>query len=384
MSNGEYIFKIRIIFVISCLLRGVVKVYVITSLSQLKEGMKLAKPIKTRISYEVLLQEGTILTQRHIDYLSQYYLDTIFVEVNSEMLNNLLGDDLKLFAKLPNTKAKKVYTNALYTIHNLFSLSKEGKELDLEPVKKVIDDLLMEISKNSNLMLQLATFKSYHQYTLTHSINVSIFSVFLGNALLVSPKFLKNLAFGGLLHDIGKTQISKQILDKPGPLDDAEFKIIKNHPEIGYNIIKANTDVDPEVLDIILHHHEKKDGTGYPDGLKNEEISLASKIVAVADIYDALTSDRSYRAKLLPHESIEYLFVNTSKKHLEEELVKTFINNVAIYPVGTMVELTDGRQGKVVGFPEYFPMRPIIQISGKRNEKINLLNNPNILIKKII
>ncbi len=229
----------------------------------------------------------------------------------------------------------------------------------------------MEISKNSNLMLQLATFKSYHQYTLTHSINVSIFSVFLGNALLVSPKFLKNLAFGGLLHDIGKTQISKQILDKPGPLDDAEFKIIKNHPEIGYNIIKANTDVDPEVLDIILHHHEKKDGTGYPDGLKNEEISLASKIVAVADIYDALTSDRSYRAKLLPHESIEYLFVNTSKKHLEEELVKTFINNVAIYPVGTMVELTDGRQGKVVGFPEYFPMRPIIQISGKRNEKIN-------------
>ncbi len=123
MSNGEYIFKIRIIFVISCLLRGVVKVYVITSLSQLKEGMKLAKPIKTRISYEVLLQEGTILTQRHIDYLSQYYLDTIFVEVNSEMLNNLLGDDLKLFAKLPNTKAKKVYTNALYTIHNLFSLN---------------------------------------------------------------------------------------------------------------------------------------------------------------------------------------------------------------------------------------------------------------------
>ncbi len=156
------------------------------------------------------------------------------------------------------------------------------------------------------------------------------------------------------------------------------------HPIYGYEMMKEMAPkLDEKVMDIILHHHEKSDGTGYPDGLSGEDLSLPSRIVAVADVYDALTSTRSYRPRMLPHESIEYLFVDACRKHLDEEMVTAFIHGVAVYPVGTKVELTNGKRGHVVGFPEYFPMRPTICLEDT-SEIINLLYMPSVLIKSII
>ncbi|KUO50603.1 MAG: hypothetical protein APF76_08115 [Desulfitibacter sp. BRH_c19] len=358
--------------------------YIATQFSKLQKGMKLSKPIRTSVSYSVLLAEGTVINEKHLNYLYNKSLDTIYIKVEDGTLKKVLGDEIKVLDALPDCRTKEAYLDILCTMHNIFTIGREDKEIDFKPVDDVVKKLITEVTISEDMVMQLTSFRSYHEYTLTHSINVALLAVFLGHVLKLPMSLLRIIAYGGLLHDIGKLRVPAEILNKPGPLNEEELVVIRMHPIYGYEMMKEKAPkLDERFLDIILHHHEKTDGSGYPEGISGEDLSLPARIVAVADVYDALSSTRSYRQRMLPHESIEYLFVDACRKHLDEDMVKAFIHGVTIYPAGTKVELTNGQRGSVIGFQEFFPMRPTIRLEDT-SEIINLLYMPNVLIKNII
>jgi HD-GYP domain-containing protein (c-di-GMP phosphodiesterase class II) len=169
-----------------------------------------------------------------------------------------------------------------------------------------------------------------------------------------------DLGVGAMLHDIGKTQIPMEILMKPGKLTDEEYALMKEHSLQGYQMLKDIPDIPLLSAHCALQHHERLDGSGYPRGLKGDEIHLYGKIVGIADVYDALTTNRVYRKAFLPHEALEYLFTSTGQ--FDSNLIAVFRDHVAIYPIGLIVTLSNGVKAVVVDINTKYPQRPIVRV----------------------
>jgi HD-GYP domain-containing protein (c-di-GMP phosphodiesterase class II) len=223
-------------------------------------------------------------------------------------------------------------------------------------------------------------------YTFAHSVNVCVLSIISGIGLGYSISRLKELGVGAILHDIGKLKVPQELLKKPSQLTVEEFEEIKKHTIYGYEILKNNKKVSMVSAFIAFGHHERYDGSGYPLQLKGESIHHCARIVAVADVYDALTSDRVYRKKIKPHEAIEYI-LSLSAHHFDEEIVQSFIRFVAIYPVGTGVILNTKERGVVISENKDMPTKPVIRVvyseKGKKVSKyyeIDLSSSKNVFI----
>ena len=171
--------------------------------------------------------------------------------------------------------------------------------------------------------------------------------VALAKQLGLDEQQTRSAGLSGLMHDLGKAAMPMDVLNKPGKLTEAEFNIIKTHPEEGYKLLLTGTDVDPMVLDVCLHHHEKTDGSGYPKGLKDTEISLFAKMGAVCDVYDAITSNRPYKTGWDPAESLRRM-AEWAKGHFDIQVFQAFVKSLGIYPIGSLVQLSSGRLGVVV------------------------------------
>jgi len=171
---------------------------------------------------------------------------------------------------------------------------------------------------------------------------------------------LRELTLGAMLHDIGKSAIPLEILNKPSNLTDVELEIIKNHPVLGEEILRR-TSLSSEVLAIIRHHHERWNGKGYPDGVRKRAISLNTQIVTVADVFDALVGDRPYRNGLPPYHALELIIAGSSEE-FNEEIVACFIQCLILYPQGSIVTLNTGEAGTVIGLHPNYPSRPLIKI----------------------
>ena len=180
-----------------------------------------------------------------------------------------------------------------------------------------------------------------------HSVAVCAMMIALSKQLGLDEEQTRMAGIAGLMHDLGKAAMPMEVLNKPGKLTDAEFAIIKTHPEEGHRMLMTGTDVDPIVLDVCLHHHEKTDGSGYPEGLKDEGISLFAKMGAVCDVYDAITSNRPYKAGWDPAESLRRM-AEWSKGHFDPKVFQAFVKSLGIYPIGSLVKLSSGRLGVVV------------------------------------
>lgn len=350
-----------------------------------KTGMKIAKAIWHPYSYTVLLNAGTILTDIYIKRLKELKVKDIYI-TEGNFLKEENFADIPTIKHFPNCIEKQVYLETYQRFKTMFEDTKEGKTFNLPPVAQTVESLVDQILHDQNILIQLALVKSHDNYTVTHSINVAIFSVLLGSFLGWAKEDLTNLGIGALLHDIGKAKIPLSILNKPGSLSFHEFGVIKHHPVFGYEELCKVPGMSDSICSIVRDHHERCDGTGYPNRLKDSEISLAAKIVAIADVYDALTTDRVYREAMMPHDAVELIMTNSADGHLDHNLVKTFLQNVAIYPIGAMVELTNGHTGKIVTIPPQMPMRPTIQLDYKIGgiDTICLLNQPTLFIKKIV
>lgn len=240
-----------------------------------------------------------------------------------------------------------------------------------------MSNLVEHILRTPDTMVWLSQLKEKDEYTAIHSVNVCILSLTFGRTLGLSETELNNLGVGALLLDIGKSKIPDNILKKSDALTDDEFLVVKAHAFLGYVSLENNKSISKESLEIILNHHERLNGTGYPNGRRGNEITQLTRIVSIVDVFDAITSDRCYKDALQAQHALNEIY-NMAPDELDQNLVEAFIKCIGIYPVGSIVSLNTGHTGVVVRLNDDNRLKPIVGLVLNRNkepyDKIKLLN----------
>lgn len=347
----------------------------------MKPGMVLARSIYND-SGRVLLSEGISVTSRMISRLQQLNVTYVYIE-----------DARTSGMEVPTIISDKTRKEAVKTITDTFKSVEHEKELSKwfvmdkssKSIKSLIQNLLTDMKSNEEVSALLTDVYVHDNYVFTHSLNVTLYALSIGLKLGLPQKDLETLGLGGILHDIGKMLIPNEILFKPGKLTSDEFAEMKRHATYGYDILRNMQTIPLMVAHCAFQHHERLNGSGYPRGIKSHDIHLFGKILAVADVFDAVTSHRIYRSAMLPHEGLEILYAGSGSLY-EPEIIEAFRKSVAIYPYGLMVTLNDGRKGLVVGQNKDLTERPVIRVVEEEGEEletpydINLKDHLNLAI----
>lgn len=244
-------------------------------------------------------------------------------------------------------RAAKIVDKSKGAVFSMFSEARMGKAIEAEQAMPLVEEIANSVMRNPGALIGLARLKTADDYTYMHSVAVCALMIALARQLQLSDDETREAGLAGLLHDIGKMAVPTAILNKPGRLTDDEFVSIKEHPSAGHAMLLEAKGVSQIALDVCLHHHEKVDGSGYPDGLTGDQISLYAKMGAVCDVYDAITSNRPYKAGWCPAESLKKMS-EWSRGHFDEAVFQAFVRSIGIYPVGTLVKMMSGRLGVVV------------------------------------
>jgi HD-GYP domain-containing protein (c-di-GMP phosphodiesterase class II) len=244
-------------------------------------------------------------------------------------------------------RAAKICFQSKQAVISMFEEARMGKSVDTGGARQLVEEISDSVARNPGALISLARLKTVDDYTYMHSVAVCAMMVGLAKQLGLDEEQTRLAGMAGLMHDLGKALMPMEVLNKPGKLTEAEFNIIKTHPVEGHRMLLAGHDVSPMVLDVCLHHHEKTDGSGYPKGLKTDQISLFAKMGAVCDVYDAITSNRPYKSGWDPAESLRKM-AEWAIGHFDVKVFQAFVKSLGIYPIGSLVKLTSGRLGVVV------------------------------------
>lgn len=245
-------------------------------------------------------------------------------------------------------RATRIVAASRTAMATMFQDVRLGKAVDAEHCLPVVDEITQSVNRNPGAIVSLARLKTSDDYTYMHSVAVCALMVSLAKQLGLSAPEVREAGLAGLVHDLGKALMPLAVLNKPGSLTPEEFAIMKGHPEAGHRLLAEANGVGPIALDVCLHHHEKVNGKGYPHGLRGEAISLFAKMGAVCDVYDAITSNRPYKAGWDPAESIQKMALWAREGHFEEGIFQAFVKSIGIYPTGALVRLQSGRLAVVV------------------------------------
>jgi len=243
-------------------------------------------------------------------------------------------------------QAKAVIKRARSVVVSVFDRARLGQAVQMDEVTAVVDEVSEAVLRNPAAMVKVARLKAKSDYTYMHSVAVCTLMVNFARTLNLPERSYRPLGMAGLLHDVGKLAIDDELLDKPGALTDAEFDQIKLHTVRGRDILADSMDVPAEALDVVLHHHERLNGKGYPFGLSGDEISLNARMGAICDIYDALTSMRPYKRGWAPLDALQAMA--SWEGHLDPALLFQFMRSIGIYVPGTLVELRSRRLGVIL------------------------------------
>jgi putative nucleotidyltransferase with HDIG domain len=268
-------------------------------------------------------------------------------------------------------RAAKICAESKQAVISMFQEARMGKAIDVGGAQQMVEEITDSVARNPGALISLARLKTVDDYTYMHSVAVCAMMVALAKQLGLDEKATRAVGLAGLMHDLGKAAMPMDVLNKPGKLTEAEFATIKTHPEEGYRMLLSGHNVDPIVLDVCLHHHEKTDGSGYPKGLKSDEISLFAKMGAVCDVYDAITSNRPYKAGWDPAESLRKM-AEWSNGHFDAQVFQAFVKSLGIYPIGSLVKLTSGRLAVVIEQTPKSLTTPMVKVffSTKSNMRI--------------
>jgi putative nucleotidyltransferase with HDIG domain len=258
-------------------------------------------------------------------------------------------------------RATKICVNAKSAVVSMFQEVRMGKAIDHDAAGALVEEITDSVVRNPGALISLARLKSVDDYTYMHSVAVCALMVALARQLGIDEKTTREAGMAGLLHDLGKAMMPMDVLNKPGKLTEEEFAIMKSHPAEGHRMLVEGGVVGEIPLDVVLHHHEKVDGSGYPKGFKGDEISLFAKMGAVCDVYDAITSNRPYKAGWDPAESIRKM-TEWSTGHFDQRVFQAFVKSVGIYPIGSLVRLESGRLGIVVDQTEKSLLTPKVRV----------------------
>lgn len=258
-------------------------------------------------------------------------------------------------------KSRKVHSEASNIVRNIMHDVRIGKQIELELVDPVVEQMTGSILRNKDALLSLCRIKNKDDYTFLHSISVGALLISFARALDLDRSVIQLLGVGGMLHDIGKTKVPDEVLNKPGKLTQEEFLIMKSHVVHSRDILSGTPGIAQASLDVAAQHHERFDGSGYPLGLKGPEMSVYGQMASIVDVYDAITSDRSYHKGMEPTDALRKMF-EWSKFHFNPELIHTFVRTIGIYPVGTLVMLESGKIGVVIEQREKDLTRPLVRV----------------------
>lgn len=257
----------------------------------------------------------------------------------SQVQPSSMADELKIAARICEVSKQ--------ALKSMFQDARMGNTVESASVGQLVHEISDSVSRNSGALISLARLKTADDYTYMHSVAVCAMMIALAKQLRLNENDIRAVGVAGLLHDMGKALVPASILNKPGKLTVEEFAIVKRHPELGHELLGRSHNMDPIALDVCLHHHEKTDGSGYPLALSDSEISLYAKMGAVCDVYDAITSERPYKAGWDPAEAMRQMGL-WAPGHFDQRVFHAFVKCLGIYPVGALVRLGSGLLGIVI------------------------------------
>jgi len=355
----------------------------------LQEGMRIDQSIKDRLD-RTLIARGTILDSYMIGSLLKLGIGGIYVsegredplpeakepplppEIQKTIDKARCEDPSKI--KLSESLKQRVSTGMQYLYNNT------SDDNFASTSARITNDLNKAINDNAAIAVDINALKTSDEYTFKHSVDVATMSMIIAKNMGYSQDDIYSIGVAGLLHDIGKSKVPLEILNKPAKLNDEEFKVMKNHTVFGYEIIKEKENFSQAIAFAVLQHHEKMNGRGYPLGVKADKITDFAKILSVVDVYDALVTERPYKKALSQRTAIEMIMSMTEE--LDIKAMKVFFKTVILYPVDTTVELSNGEKAKVVKNNEGSVLRPTVVgvATGKVYNLADDLSCANILI----
>lgn len=313
------------------------------------------------LAQDVYLRQGTLVAKAGIE-LNQSHIDRM-----KQMSNRIVTLD-----------QRKLYIRGISASKNLMKQANTSKSIEKKEVFELIEPFIEEVKREKNLFALLEQLETKDEYTFQHTINIGILSYIIGDWYGLKGDELHRLSVAGTLHDIGKSKIPPGILNKPGPLSNQEFYIMKKHPEYGVEILSRSGQYEEDIILGVLQHHEREDGSGYPYGLKREKIHTFAKIIAVADIYHAMTTDRCYRLRTNPYHVLSHLKKNIY--NLDVEITHLVINKMLTYLQGGKVVLSNGKSGDVIYIDQEEIALPLVKtvdgefVDLKKNQGISIID----------
>lgn len=332
--------------------------------SLLEPGMVLARDVPSANPMLSLMMAGQALTARAITNVTQRGIKGLYIEFG--------GSEDVQHEEFLNPELKQEMLVAIRTEFD--KVQKRGTQLNYAAVGQMAEQIVLRVLDHDALLCNVLDIRDYDNYTYSHSLYVGMLGVVLGRQLNLPALRLTEIATAGLLHDIGKLDISTQIINKAGPLSDEEFFQVKAHPTLAESRLKFLPGCRPPIIQGVSTHHEHFNGDGYPSGLVGTRIPLYGRILGIADVYDALSSSRSYRKAWSPSQVIDYI-TSRSGTQFDPELVTAFLGCISAYPVGTLVTLSDGSAGMVIRNNHSLTLRPTIRLlspAARKDEELDL------------
>ena len=329
---------------------------------QLKPGMRIDHPVVDRLG-RVLVARGATLDDYIIDSMVKMGIMSVYIQEITDDDNdkpspaaqnniNRLRTDDRAKVYLSDSVRERVATGIQYVYNNT------NDPALVRTTANIADTLMSAIQENDAMAIDISTLKTSDEYTFKHSVDVATISMIVAKKMGMSDHAVHEIGIAGLLHDLGKTKIPLEILNKPARLDDDEFAVMRQHPVFSYRMIQNNPDLSDEIKLAVLQHHEKINGMGYPMAASGANITPYAKVLSVADIYDALVTERPYKSAFSQREAVEMIMSMTQE--LDLHVMENFLQSMILYPVDTIVELSNGEKAKVVKNSPYYILRPTV------------------------
>lgn len=379
------IYAIDIFLLEECAIYMSASTKVLIPISKLTPGMQLSEDLYTPKGL-LLLDKSTTLDEKNIFRIKLYQIQKVYIYEDKHYLQTKESSFRKSLETLFEYDVSQNFDEfrQRYELHqkkaeDIFNGIRSGSNVAPQELTEIADLLMSTLRTRNELFSYLHKLRSLNECTYSHSLNVGILANVFAHWLKLDPLQIEELTIAGLLHDIGKTEVPKEILEKPEKLTDDEYFIAMQHPKYGYDILQ-NVDISDAIKDAVLLHHERIDGSGYPFGFKGKDIPFYAKVIGILDIYEAMTSERTYRERFSPFRVMK-IFEQESYGLLDTELLYIFLENIAHNYLGHDVLLSDGRKAKIIFIHNHTPTRPIVQIG---DEMVNLMFEPSITIDEIL
>lgn len=336
-------------------------------ISSLREGMKIDQAIKDRMD-RTLVAKGSILDEFTIEGLKKRGVPGVYIqegeaepepEKKEEPLSPIARKNIEANRAPDPAKvnlSESVKKRVSEGIQYLYNNSDSAQFIDTST--KITNDLMTAINNNNALAVDISVLKTSDEYTFKHSVDVATLSMIIARNKGLSEQDVYNIGIAGLLHDMGKSKIPPEILNKPAKLNDEEFAVMKQHSKLGYDILKEKKEFSDAISFAVLQHHEKMNGKGYPMGCTSEQIVPYAKILSVTDVYDALVTERPYKKSFSQRTAVEMIMSMTEELDLDS--MKCFLGSVILYPVDSTVKLSNGEEARVVKNNKSAVLRPTV------------------------